>query len=622
MAGVALSPERSRATVIRELVRDGDYGAAWALLVPELLDASATAPWSLARNVLRAGEAGGWSPPSARQIRLAVLCTYEAAELREYVRTACLALRIEAELYAAPYGQLEQELLAGSSALAEFAPTHVLLAPSTEDLAFPERAEDPEALIAGALQRWQGLWHLIRGRLGARVLQHGFVVPESTALGHLAMRLPGSRISMVRELNARLGAAAGSDVLLLDVERLAGAVGKQRFCDPRMWFATRQPYAQDALPLLARDTAAILAGDLGLAARCLVVDLDNTLWGGVVGDEGPTGIVIGEGPEGEGYAAFQDYLAALAQRGVILAVASKNDLEAAREPFARNPAMRLGLADFAAFVADWRPKSEQIAEIARTLGLGLDALVFADDNPAECAEVAGALPAVSTICLDMPVPDRVRRLDACARFELPALSRDDLERGRSYAARAQAAELRQTTTSIEDFWRSLQMRARVLPLSEQTLPRAAQLTQKTNQFNLTLRRHTREDIERLNALERSVCLTLELEDRFARHGLIGLGFLVPSDEDPLGTAVIDTLLLSCRVIGRTAEEHLLSHLSRAAQSLGYVRLRGIYAPGPRNALVAEVYPRLGFAATPREHVWEYDLGAGGPIASLYIAEQA
>jgi FkbH-like protein len=297
-------------------------------------------------------------------------------------------------------------------------------------------------------------------------------------------------------------------------------------------------------------------------------------------------------------------------------------MEVAQEPFVRNPRMRLKLDDFAAFVADWRRKPEQVAEIASRLDLGLGSIVFADDNPAECAEVAAALPEVSTVVLDGPPSERVRALASSLRFETSTLSRDDIERHRSYAARARAAELRTQTSSLEDFWRSLEMRAHVRILDTASIDRATQLTQKTNQFNLTLNRRSRDDIERLARDGTAICRTLELEDRFASHGLVGLAFALPSADDP-DTAMIDTLLLSCRVIGRTAERHLLAHLCREARARGFARLRGVFVPGPRNALVANLYPELGFVASSADgNCWEYDLEANGPIESAYIADAA
>ncbi len=617
-AAVVAAPAESLRAAVRASLVAQRYEEAWRLLRAPVLAGADPAAWTLARRVLETGAREAWRPQARRTARLAVLSTYESAELVDRLELACRALGVDVELYAAPYGQLEQEAFRPDSALAAFAPTHVLVAPTSADLGFSSLAADADAELEGEEKRWRALWEEIGRNTGARVLQHAFVVPDETPVGHLALRLPASRLALVRALNARLGTAAGTDVLLVDCERLAARIGKDTWFDPRLWYVARQPYGYEALGLLARETAAVLAADVGLAARCLVVDLDNTLWGGLVGEEGPEGVVVGEGPDGEAFAAFQEHLRALRERGVLLAVASKNDADAAREAFELNPRMRLRLDDFAAFVADWRPKSEQIAEIAASLDLALDALVFADDNPAECAQVAAALPLVDTIHLGDSPSEFVRILGGSVRFEASALTADDLKRQQSYAGRRVAEELRAQST-VEDFLRSLEMRARVRPLDGKTLDRGAQLTQKTNQFNLTLLRRTRDEVHELAAQSGTTCLTLELEDRFAAHGIIGLAFLAPSADDP-ATGEIDTLILSCRVIGRTAENHLLAHVSRAAMAAGFARLRGTYVEGPRNALVADLYERLGFDAVDGDGLrWEYDL-ARGPIESPYIVD--
>jgi FkbH-like protein len=614
-ATVRAEAEGVRASV-RALLGERRFDDAWALLRPLLVADGDRSAWDLARTVVRSGGAAGWSPTAAREIRLAILCSYEGAELAAHVELACRALRIDTTLYAAPFGQLEQEALDPGSGLARFEPTHVLVAPTTADLDFPELAEDPAALLDREEARWRRLWAALGPR---RIVQHSFVVPDATPFGHLALRLPGSRPNLVRELNARLAAAAGSSVLLVDCDRLASRIGKAVWLDPRLWHAMRQPFSYAALPLLARETAAVLAADVGLGARCLVLDLDNTLWGGIVGEEGPLGVTVGTGPDGEAFAAFQQYLHDLTRRGLLLAIASKNDAAAARSPFLENPAMRLRLDDFAAFVADWRRKPEQLVEIAKALDLGLDSLVFADDNPAEVAEVAAALPAVDTIALDVPSSELVRTLSASLRFELPALTAEDEARRSSYRGRAAAAELQASAASLEDFWRSLEMVARVRDVDEGSLERAAQLTQKTNQFNLTLRRRTLDEVRALVAREDSICKTLELDDRFAQHGIVGLVLALPEDAE---TLLLDTLLMSCRVIGRTAEAHLLSHVSRDAIAAGLTRLRGIYVEGPRNELVADLYPKLGFMPVAGEdRTWDYDLSAHGPIESAYIADE-
>jgi len=604
---------------VRGLVREGRYEDAWALLRPSLLVDDDPAIWGLACRFRRTATDQGWAPSCRREVRLALLCSYESTEFVEHVRVACAAFGIALDVYAAPYGQLEQEALGVNSGLVQFAPSHVLVAPTTADLSFPSLSENPEGAVTAEVKRWRSLWDALGSRLATRVVQHGFVVPDESPLGHLALRMPGTRLSLVRELNARLGAEAGSTVLLVDVERIAATLGKRRWVDPRLWYTARQPFSYEALPSLAKATAAVLAGDVGLAPRCIIVDLDNTLWGGVVGEEGPEGIVIGDGAEGEAFAAFQEYLLALRDRGLLLAVASKNDLAAAREPFERNPSMRLRLEHFEAFVADWRPKSAQIAEIAETLGLGLDALILLDDNPAECAQVASALPMVATVPLTMPPSEFIRTLEGHVHLEASWLSTEDRVRTSSYAARRHADALRLEVASLPDFWRSLEMRGRVRPVEAKTLERAAQLTQKTNQFNLTLVRRTPEQIERLAAEPRTICRTIELEDRFAQHGIVGVAIAVPDPEEPT-TAVVDTLLLSCRVIGRTAEQHLLAHLADAAIGLGYDRLRGIYVAGPRNELVSDLYPKLEFVDAG-EGRWDLDL-AGSTLTSEYIVEAA
>jgi FkbH-like protein len=607
--------------MVKAAVAEGQYDQAWQRLRPSLLGGDELSAWDLARTLVRQGASHGWSPSVRRRIRLGVRAAYEATELCEHIRLACFALGIEAVLYQGAYGQLEQEVLPDESGLARFEPTHVLLAPTAVDLAFPPLAETPAMVLDEEVERCRTLWSSLARKLGARVVQHTFVAEDETPYGHLALRLAGSKLSLVRELNARLAVAAGPGVLLVDCERLAARIGKQHWFDPRLWFAARRPYAQGVASLLARETAAVIAADVGLAARCLVVDLDNTLWGGLVAEEGGEGVVVGEGPEGEAFATFQEYLRALAERGLLLAVASKNDAEIAREPFERNPRMRLRLDDFAAFVADWRRKPEQVEAIAEQLGLGLDVLVFADDNPAECAEVAAALPAVDTVRLDVPPSEFVRTLASSVRFEAAALTAEDTARRESYRGLARAEEDRASATSLEDFWRSLAMRARVRDLEPSTIERAAQLTQKTNQFNLTLRRRSVEDIEQLAHRDGVICRMLELEDRFANHGLVGLAIAVPDPRDH-ETALLDTLLMSCRVIGRTAEVHLLSHVGRAALEAGFTKLGGLYVPGPRNALVSDLYRTLGFVPSAGEcDRWDYDLVGNGPLESIYIVDE-
>jgi FkbH-like protein len=302
-------------------------------------------------------------------------------------------------------------------------------------------------------------------------------------------------------------------------------------------------------------------------------------------------VALGATSRGEAFRAFQGYLLGLHRRGITLAVASKNNLDQAQRAIAEVPGMLLRPGHFATVVADWRPKSEQLRDIASRLSLGLDSLAFVDDNAAECLEVARALPQVDVIELPANPSDYVAALAGRPTLEPGRLTVADRQRNESYEGLRAAQELRRRAASLDDFLADLKMQACVRPVDDTTIPRVAQLLHKTNQFNLTTRRHTAQQVAAMTGNPRWVCLTLSLRDRFAEHGLVGVGFAELRGAE----ALVDTLLLSCRVIGRTAEQLLLAELGRMAASSGCSVLVGCYRPTNANAVVADLYPRLGFA---------------------------
>lgn len=545
-----------------------------------------------------------------RTARVAVLGTYTTDQLTPMLGLALHALGVRAELLNAGFDQLQQELLDPGSETHAFGPTHVVLAVHEGAARLPEQSDDPAEAVARETDRWQALW----AKAGARVVQHGFALRPDPPLGHLGFRTPGSRPAMLAALNASLGAAAVTETLLVDCDRLAGTFGKQRWFDDRYWFLAKQAVALDALPLLARHTAAVIAADLGLTRKCLVLDLDNTLWGGVVGEDGLAGLRLGDGPEGEAFVAFQERILALKRKGIVLAVASKNDEAEALRVFNEHPAMRIRRDDIACFAANWDTKVDNLRFVAETLDLGLDALVYADDNPAEREIVRRFLPEVDVLYLPRDPARYPRVLAEYLPFETAALAREDADRTAHYRARAQAAERRLELGDLEDFLRDLEMEATIAPFDDVRLPRIGQLIGKTNQFNLTTRRHSLETVRGFMAEPETVTLFLELRDRFADHGLVGV-LVARRDGDALD---IDTWLLSCRVIGRTAEHAMLAELAARAQSMGVARLRGTYVATERNGVVRDLYATLGFEQTG-EALWEYDLVAKGVPANEFVA---
>lgn len=558
------------------------------------------------------------SPNTKRAARLAVAGSSTTTQLASLLSLAALQRDIDLTLFESAYGQYQQEILDPASHLYSFAPDFVLLAVDTSQLTLPPFASDPDDAVTAELSRWLSLWNTIQSRCQARVIQQSFPIPAQSAFGHLASRLSGSRETMIKDLNRQLGRVAGEQVVILDMESLASAFGKYQWFDHRYWYLSKQAVALDALPLVARHTAALLAAELGLTRKCAVLDLDNTLWGGIIGEDGLSGIRIGTGPDGEAFAAFQDYLLALKDRGVILAVCSKNDEAEARRPFLKHPEMKLRLEDISMFVANWEPKPANLRRITETLGIGLDALVFIDDNPAERELVRSMLPEVAVIALPESPSGYLHAVADSLFFETTTFTEEDRSRTGQYRAKADIAALETAAHSIEDFFRSLDMRASVAPFDDFHLSRIVQLIVKTNQFNLTTRRHGLSQVRSFMNDPAYVHLYLRLKDKFADHGLVS-AIIARQHEDALE---IDTWVMSCRVIGRTVEVELLMHLCREAERRGCRKLVGVYIPSPKNQMAKDLYDRLGFKLIEIGESgsrWEYDIVVQGPIESRFIS---
>jgi FkbH-like protein len=594
----------------------GDSKGAIAWLRRLVDQADTFRAWQSAAQLLQRLAPGDLAASTRRSARVAVVGSYTTAQFVPMLRLAGLRANLQLVVHEGGYGQYQQDVLDPASRLYAFEPDYVLFMVHEGVVAIPSFSDSPARVVAEEADRWRALWAAVTERAQARIVQHTFAVRPHDEFGHLGPRLPGSRQSMLKALNVALGEAAGTDVLLVDCDRLAGAFGKTRWFDDRYWHLSKQAVALDALPVLARHTAAVLAGDMGLAKKCIAVDLDNTLWGGVVGEDGLDGIRLGQGAEGEAYVAFQEALRAFERRGIVLAVCSKNNDADAREVFARHPDMRLRLDDIACFDASWSTKSESLTRIAESLGIGLDSILFVDDNPAERELVRQLLPEVDVLPLPADPALYARTLLAYPFFETTSLADEDRNRTALYRARQEAATLA-ASLDMESFLRNLGMEAEVAPFDMFHLPRIVQLIGKTNQFNLTGRRHDMLKVRSFMEDPDAVHLYLKLKDRFAEHGLVGTAIAVKK-----GSLLdIDTFLLSCRVIGRTAERTLLSCLAAAAERLGCEALGGTYAPTPKNGVVRTFYADHGFelvGETDGTTTWRYDLATQGSLDNSFI----
>jgi FkbH-like protein len=474
-----------------------------------------------------------------------------------------------------------------------------------------------EDRVESELVFWKQAWSLASSRLEARILQVGYdwVIPG--ALGHHMAARPDGPVGLVNTMNARLRAEMPPGAYFVDLDQVSGTMGRSTFYDMRRYYWTKQPFGEAGCVELSRHLWAGIRALTTGPKKVLVLDLDNTLWGGVVGETGPLGVALGESADGDAFRAFQAYAKELTTRGVILALASKNNLKDALEPFEKNREMVLTLDDIAAYEINWDPKGTTIGRLAKTLNLGLDSFVFFDDNPAEREQVRQAQPEVEVVDVPEDPAEYVRALQKGLWFETTGLTAEDAMRAAQYAVERQRRKLEQSATSMDDYLISLEMVADVGEIDEGDLQRVVQLLSKTNQFNLTTRRHTREDVLGLLARPRAIGMTVRVRDKFGDHGLIGVLIGVPTDNDALK---VDTFLMSCRVIGRTVEQFCFRTLWEKAKGLGYRRIVGEYIPSAKNALVAELYDRLGIrrvAESPDKAVlYEADLVDGEPPATF------
>jgi FkbH-like protein len=561
------------------------------------------ATWIRAAGLLTGADPRQWA---RRRLRVAVLASHTSGHLTAVLPVAMARHGIAVETYEAPYGQYEQEILDPGSGLYTFGPDLVLLLIDERDVRFPSVSPAPRADLSMETERWRSLWSLLRERTGAVLVQSTFVPRNDDVLGHLALSTAGSRRRQLRALNLELGDNLPTGVHLLDAELLAASVGSSRWSDDRYWFLAKQAIGLGAVTALSRELARITAAAVGLTRKVIAVDLDNTLWGGVIGEDGLAGIVLGNGSRGEAFQAFQDHLLALRERGVLLAVVSKNNDADAREPFLHHPDMRLALSDFVAFRASWDDKSSALRQLAEDLSLGLDAFVFIDDNPFERDAVRRTLPDVDVVDLPEDVTGYPATLARHPSLEPGVLTAEDTSRTSQYQALAKTAESRKATSTPEEFLAGLKMHATFAAVGEASLPRVVQLLGKTNQFNLTGRRHSEPAVRELIDRDGAVHLTLRMQDRFSDHGLVGVLLAVPEGRD----LRVDTWLMSCRVLGRGVEIATMSVLTKIARSHGYARVIGEFVASGRNQPARDVYERCGFSARTTDDarsMWSFDL---------------
>jgi len=566
------------------------------------------------------------SSESRRRVKLAMLSSFTIELLAPYLEVATARLDFAADIYVAPFDNVHQELLTSDSGCLRHEPEVVFVIQELASVC-PEIVDEFLDLPADEIERMAGelvsslrdSLSAFRRRSTAMLVVHNFALPTYPLLGVQEASVAGSQSDAIRMVNRRLAEAVRTipGAYVLDFDRVTANVGYRNARDERLWHLARAPLSAALMRELAREQAAYVHALTGVQRKCLVLDLDNTLWGGVVGEAGADGIALGATYPGSAFRQFQQAVQQLSRRGVLLAINSKNNADEAGQIIRSHPGMVLRAADFAASRINWREKSQNMIELAEELNIGLESMVFVDDDPAERARMRQALPAVFTI--EMPAdPTRYAEALLDSRlFERVSLTDEDLRRTDMYREQRVREQARQASGTVEDFLKSLEMKVAIQPVDAASFPRVVDLLHKTNQFNLTSRRYPAAAVAEMMEDARHGVFHLHARDRFGDNGIVGVAIVERVND----VCRIDTLLLSCRVIGRSLETALLAYLAEWARGRGASVLEGEFVPTAKNAPAADVYRRHGFTRVNEDtetEWWRLPLSKSDCVCPAYI----
>jgi FkbH-like protein len=532
-------------------------------------------------------------------IRMAILASSTIDHLRRAIRVAGLRGGMLIDVYTGAYGQYRRDVLEPEPSLREFDPEVILFSLTARDtissVPLTATAVEVDKMIAQTVEELRTLWRKAREIFKATIIQQTFLDFSESIFGNYDRLVPGAPAQVIAKLNDKLSEAALIDtVTLLDIGRASTREGIDTWFDPAQWFHGKMEIAPLAATLYGDLVARILAAHRGLSKKCLVFDLDNTLWGGAVGDDGLEGIVLGEGSAaGEAHLALQRYAKRLTERGIILAVCSKNDPVIAEATFRDHPEMHLKRSDIAAFIANWDDKTENLRRIAAQLNIGVDSLVFVDDSPVERARIRQSLPGVSVPELPDDVANWVRCLADAGYFEAVAFTSEDRHRSAQYVANAERGTLLESSQSMDEFLTSLKMCVQCGPFKPVDFTRVTQLFSKTNQFNTATRRYTEDQVAAFAADVDAITLQFRLLDRFGDNGLVSAVILRRDPTQPK-SFLVDNWVMSCRVFGRQLEFEAMNIVVEESSRRGAETIVAEYIPTKKNKVISELFPGLGF----------------------------
>jgi FkbH-like protein len=606
-----MKPAEEFGEQMASLLAKGEHYAAWSQIRDRLENDSTLTVHYLAAELASQIDI---EKADLRTLRVGVLGSFTLDSLVPLLKSYALASRIVAQVYLGNFNGWQIDALSEASRLHEFQPDVVVLALRAEDIVpnlvyrfLRLSGAEIKAEIAAATEALDSFIMAVRRTTASRVIVHSLTCPVFPALGIIDHQTGNGQGLAFRKLNEAWNDVAknAGNVWIVDCDRLLKEVGWKQWYDPRLWNLARAPLTGMAIKRLAEEYVRYLRAILGLSRKVLALDLDNTLWGGIIGEDGFEGIELGPEYPGSAFVELQRVILGLQERGVVLAINSRNNEADAIEVIAKHPAMVLRPDHFAAKRINWNDKAQNLKDLAGELNLGLDAFVYVDDSAVDCERIRQELPEVLTIHMADEPALRAERLRRVGVFDTLSFSEEDRKRGTMYRQEGLRRQLQKKTPTIEEFYHSLQMELLVRRLDLSAAGRAAQLTQRTNQFNLTTRRYSEAEMRSLLESKAHEIYTVQLRDRFGDDGVVGLAVL-RREESALH---IEAFLMSCRVVARGVETAFLTYLLKRAEEMGVATLVGEFRRTKKNEIAADFYQKQGFRETSRsfdESEWQLD----------------
>lgn len=542
---------------------------------------------------------------------VAILGGSTTSEIKNILELFLLKNGIKANFYESEYNKFYEDALFGNETLNKFNPDIIYIHTTNINIArypsFSDNEEEIKTLFNTEMDKYRSIWKSL-SKYNCAIIQNNFDYPINRSLGNLDSSDIHGKTYFLNQLNQMFAKSAQeiNNLYINDINYLSSYVGLKQWFDKSLWYQAKYALSMDAIPELAYNISKIISSIFGKTKKCLVVDLDNTCWGGIIGDDGLNGILIGyETAVAEAYSAFQTYVKELKERGITLAVCSKNDFKNAKEGFSHSDTV-LKFEDFTSFKANWDPKHQNIQNIAKEINIGIDSLVFIDDNPVERDIVSLQVPNVSVPNIGDDVVNFIDHIDRNGYFEPISLLVDDINRNKYYIDNKKRIEEQSTFKSYDDFLFSLEMSAEIRPFSALYLDRITQLINKTNQFNLTTKRYTTGEIEYIFLNDTYIKMYGKLTDKYGDNGLISI--IIGNIKK--NQCHIDLWLMSCRVLKRDMEFAMMNELVKQCRGKGVSEIVGYYYKSAKNSMVLDLYEKFGFElieTNGEDTVWKLEI---------------